>query len=60
MPETMTRIRITSGALSALREGLASGQWPDLLPPERALCAELRVGRNSLRAALRVLARLPG
>ncbi len=41
---------------AALRDGIARGEWPDWLPSERRLCLELRVGRNSLRAALQVLA----
>lgn len=40
-----------------MREGLARGEWSGWLPSERRLCAELRVGRNSLRAALQRLAR---
>ena len=47
----------TDGAVRALREwifahGLKSG---DLLPSESELCAELKVGRNSLREAVRTL-----
>jgi len=47
----------TDGAVRALREwifarGLRSG---DLLPSESELCAELNVGRNSLREAVRTL-----
>lgn len=47
----------TDGAVRALREwifarGLGSG---DLLPSESELCAELNVGRNSLREAVRTL-----
>lgn len=41
---------------AALREGLRAGAWPEWLPGERRLCAELGVGRNSLRAGLRRLA----
>lgn len=47
----------TDGAARSLREwifthGLRSG---DLLPSETELCAELKVGRNSLREAVRTL-----
>jgi DNA-binding FadR family transcriptional regulator len=47
----------TDGAVRSLREwifthGLGSG---DLLPSESELCAELKVGRNSLREAVRTL-----
>lgn len=47
----------TDGAVRSLREwifarGLGSG---DLLPSESELCAELNVGRNSLREAVRTL-----
>ena len=47
----------TDGAVRSLREwifthGLKSG---DLLPSESQLCAELKVGRNSLREAVRTL-----
>jgi DNA-binding FadR family transcriptional regulator len=47
----------TDGAVRSLREwifthGLGSG---DLLPSEAELCAELKVGRNSLREAVRTL-----
>ncbi len=47
----------TDGAVRALREwifarGLGSG---DLLPSESELCAELNVGRNSFREAVRTL-----
>jgi DNA-binding FadR family transcriptional regulator len=55
-PTKMKQSR-TDGAVRALREwifahGLGSG---DLLPSESELCAELKVGRNSLREAVRTL-----
>ena len=55
-PEDIKESR-TDGAVRALREwifahGLKSG---DLLPSESELCAELNVGRNSLREAVRTL-----
>ncbi len=40
-----------------LREGLSSGRWAGCLPGEHELCAELRVSRMTLRAAIDQLAR---
>lgn len=40
---------------AVLREGIAAGRWRDWLPGERDLAADLLVGRNTLRAALREL-----
>ena len=56
MPAKIKESR-TDGAVRSLREwifarGLKSG---DLLPSESQLCAELNVGRNSLREAVRTL-----
>lgn len=35
-----------------LREALRRGEWTDVLPSERALCARLRISRPTLRAVL--------
>ncbi len=35
-----------------IKQRISSGLWQVALPAERSMCAELRVGRNSLRAAL--------
>lgn len=56
-PPTKIKESLTDGAVRSLREwifarGLKSG---DLLPSESQLCAELNVGRNSLREAVRTL-----
>lgn len=52
----LQRLSLIDQLCAALRDGLARGEWPDWLPSERRLGADLRVGRNSLRAALRRLA----
>jgi hypothetical protein len=41
-----------------IRQRISSGSWRDQLPSERHMCSELRVGRNSLRAALSRLQKL--
>jgi LacI family transcriptional regulator len=56
MRPRLQRLSLIDQLGAALREGLARGDWPDWLPSERQLCADLHVGRNSLRAALRRLA----
>lgn len=56
MPLRLQRASLIDQLCTALREGLARGDWPEWLPSERRLCADLRVGRNSLRAALQRLA----
>ena len=56
MPLRLQRTSLIDQLDATLREGLARGDWRDWLPSERRLGADLRVGRNSLRAALRRLA----
>jgi LacI family transcriptional regulator len=56
MRPRLQRLSLVDQLDVALREGLARGDWPDWLPSERQLCADLQVGRNSLRAALQRLA----
>jgi len=52
----LQRLSLIDQLCTALRDGLARGDWPDWLPSERRLGLELRVGRNSLRTALQKLA----
>jgi len=52
----LQRSSLIDQVCAALREGLRAGAGPEWLPGERRLCAELGVGRNSLRAGLRRLA----
>lgn len=40
-----------------LREALTSGEWGEVLPSERRLCARLRISRPTLRAVLAQLER---
>jgi hypothetical protein len=35
-----------------IKQRISNGLWREQLPAERSMCVELRVGRNSLRAAL--------
>ena len=56
MRPRLQRLSLIDQLCAALRDGLARGDWPDWLPSELRLSADLRVGRNSLRAALRRLA----
>lgn len=56
MPLRLVRVSVVDQVAAALREGLARGQWQEWLPGERQLTADLHVGRNTLRAALRKVA----
>jgi DNA-binding LacI/PurR family transcriptional regulator len=56
VPLRLQRLSLIDQLGAVLRTGIEAGQWPENLPSERRLCAELRVGRNSLRTALRLLA----
>ncbi len=42
---------------TSLREGIRAGHWQTHLPGERKLSAQLQVGRNTLRSALKELER---
>lgn len=56
MPLRLLRQSLVDQVATALRAGLARGQWQEWLPGERRLKADLHVGRNTLRSALRKLA----
>lgn len=56
MPLRLLRLSVVDQVAAALRGGLARGQWQEWLPGERQLKADLHVGRNTLRAALRKVA----
>lgn len=51
----MERLSVIDQVALALRQGILGGEWQEWLPGERRLCADLRVGRNTLRSALRGL-----
>lgn len=51
------RLSLVVQTVQSLREGIRAGHWRTHLPSERALCAHLQVGRNTLRAALHELER---
>lgn len=48
----LKRLTLIDQIEQEVRQRLAAGLWRDQLPSERRMCLELRVGRNSLRAAL--------
>jgi len=50
------RVLVSAQVVEALREGIHSGLWSDLLPGERVLMQTFRVGRNTVRRALKQLA----
>jgi DNA-binding LacI/PurR family transcriptional regulator len=52
----MERLSVIDQVAVALRRDILNGEWREWLPGERRLCADLRVGRNTLRAAIRSLA----
>lgn len=51
----MERLSVIEQVAVALRQGILAGEWQEWLPGERRLCADLRVGRNTLRSALKGL-----
>lgn len=57
MPLRLQRLTVVDQVVAALRDGLARGQWQEWLPGERRLKADLQVGRNTLRTALRTVAK---
>jgi DNA-binding LacI/PurR family transcriptional regulator len=46
------RVSLVAQTASVLMEEIRRGRWGDTLPGEYALCAQLHVGRKTLRAAL--------
>ncbi len=57
MSDIPQRFPLAAETARVLREGLSSGRWTGQLPGEHELCAELRVSRMTLRAAIEQLAR---
>lgn len=57
MTGRLQRTSLVDQAIEALREQIAAGAWPvgERIPTEPALVAELGIGRNSLREAIRAL-----
>ncbi len=47
---------LRSQTASILKEAILGGKWQSVLPPEAELCSLLKVGRNTVRAALKDLA----
>lgn len=56
-PALPRRITLVEQTVETLRAGIRSGHWAEALPGERKLCAELQIGRHTLRAALAELQR---
>jgi DNA-binding FadR family transcriptional regulator len=52
------RLSLVDAAIEQLRDQLAAGTWPvgSRIPTEHALAEQLKVGRNTVREAVRVLA----
>ena len=57
MSDIPQRLPLAAETARVLRDGLLSGRWTGHLPGEHELCAELRVSRMTLRAAIEQLAR---
>lgn len=57
MTGRLQRTSLVDQAIEALRAQIAAGAWPvgERIPTEPALVAELGIGRNSLREAIRAL-----
>jgi len=49
------KVSLISQTAKVVREALAAGEWSDWLPSERNIANDLGVGRNTLRAALKIL-----
>lgn len=46
------RQSLVAQTVACLQQALATGQWRDWLPAERALCEQLQISRSTLRRAL--------
>lgn len=57
VPDIPHRFSLVAETVRVLRDGLSSGRWTGYFPGEHELCAELRVSRMTLRAAIEQLAR---
>jgi LacI family transcriptional regulator len=57
MPVLPQRQFLAGQTAAVLRDEIAQGTWREWLPSERALCEQLQVSRNTLRAALGQLQR---
>ncbi|MFT5854595.1 MAG: DNA-binding LacI/PurR family transcriptional regulator, partial [Verrucomicrobiales bacterium] len=52
MPDAPQHISVLAHTVNGLRTGIASGEWTELMPPERALCEQLGISRSTLRRAM--------
>lgn len=57
MPIRLDRESVIDQVTVSIRQAILDGEWQTWLPGERHLSNDLRVGRNTLRAALKNLAR---
>ncbi len=56
VPSSVNRVSVIDQIATVVRNGILDGEWSvGWLPGERRLSEDLGVGRNSLRAALRIL-----
>ena len=55
MPLTVVRISVIDQTAAVIRDAILNNEWRRWLPGERRLSKDLGVGRNSLRAALKIL-----